>query len=297
MHSGVIILNKGENISSQNAVLKVKRLLGADKAGHTGTLDPLATGVLPILIGRAVKASEYVTSEDKHYCATLLLGIETDTEDITGEVLLRSDRIPSEDEVRGAVAKMVGTITQTPPMYSAIKVGGKKLYELAREGVVIERPAREVTIFSLGVERINEREYKLDVHCSKGTYIRTLCADIGRLLGVGGVMKTLCRTECAGYTLEDSYTIENLCSMTEDERLALIRPTEELFSHHERVDLSKFFSRLARCGVEIYLKKIGLHAECGKRFTLYDDGVFFALGEVREFDTGLAIKPIKQFDI
>ena len=297
MHNGVIILNKGENISSQTAVLKVKRLFGASKAGHTGTLDPLATGVLPILIGRAVKASEYVTSEDKHYSATLLLGIETDTEDITGEIVSSCDRIPSEDEVRQAVKKMIGEITQTPPMYSAIKVGGKKLYELAREGKVIERPSRNVIIFSIEVSRINEKEYKLDVHCSKGTYIRTLCADIGKLLGVGGVMKTLTRTECAGFTLDDAYTIEELEKMSEEERVSLIHPTEKLFEEYERIDFSPFFSRLARCGVEIYLKKINISAECGKRFSLYDNGVFFALGEVREFDTGLAIKPIKQFDI
>lgn len=297
MHNGVVILNKGENMSSQSAVLKVKRLFGVDKAGHTGTLDPLATGVLPILIGRAVKASEYVTSEDKHYSATLLLGIETDTEDITGAILSTSDRIPSEDEVMDAITKMVGKITQTPPMYSAIKVGGKKLYELAREGKVIDRPSREVTIYSIDAKRLSEKEYKLDVHCSKGTYIRTLLADIGRLLGVGGVMKTLCRTECAGYALDNAYTLDEIEAMTADERLTLIHPTEELFSNYDRVDLSEFFSRLARCGVEIYLKKIGLQAECGKRFALYDNGVFFALGEVREFDTGLAIKPIKQFDI
>ena len=297
MHSGVIILNKSENMTSQTAVLRVRRLFGVDKAGHTGTLDPLATGVLPILIGRAVKASEYVTSEDKHYSATLLLGIETDTEDITGEVISRSDIIPSEDEVRAAISKMIGKIIQTPPMYSAIKVGGKKLYELAREGKVIERPSREITIFSLRAEKLNEREYKLDVHCSKGTYIRTLCADIGRLLGVGGVMKTLTRTECAGFTLCDSYTLDELEKMNEDERLAKLHPTEKLFSEYKRVTLPPFFSRLARCGVEIYLKKIGLDATLGERFTLYDNGVFFALGEVREFDTGLAIKPIKQFDI
>lgn len=297
MHSGVIILNKGENMTSQTAVLKVRRLFGVDKAGHTGTLDPLATGVLPILIGRAVKASEYVTSEDKHYSATLLLGIETDTEDITGEVISRSDITRSEDEVRAAISKMVGKITQTPPMYSAIKVGGKKLYELAREGKVIERPSREVTIFSIDVERLNEKEYKLDVHCSKGTYIRTLCADIGKLLGVGGVMKTLTRTECAGFTLRDSYTIDEIMAMSEGERLSLIHPTEKLFSEYKKIALPPFFSRLARCGVEIYLKKIGLDATPGERFTLYDNGVFFALGEVREFDTGLAIKPIKQFDI
>ncbi|MBR5817144.1 MAG: tRNA pseudouridine(55) synthase TruB, partial [Clostridia bacterium] len=179
MKSGIVILYKDGGISSHTAVAKLKRLLGADKAGHTGTLDPLAEGVLPILIERGVKASEYIVSEDKHYRATLLLGITTDTEDITGEILTRSEKIPTESEVIRAVSEMVGDSYQTPPMYSAIKVGGRKLYDLAREGVVIEREKRPITVFAIECNKINDREYTLDVHCSKGTYIRTLCADIG----------------------------------------------------------------------------------------------------------------------
>ncbi len=295
--SGVIILNKEGNISSQGAVNRTKRLLMADKAGHTGTLDPMATGVLPILVGRGVKASEYVTSEDKHYGATLLLGITTDTEDITGEVLTECDRIPTEEEVLLAVKKMTGRIMQTPPMYSAIKIGGKKLYELARGGEVIEREPREITVYSIDTKKLSDREYYLEVHCSKGTYIRTLCADIGALVGVGGCMKTLCRTECAGFTLKDAHTLAEIEAMTEEEREALIIPTENLFSDVRKLTLQPFFARLARCGVEIYVKKIGITAEEGERFTLYDEKGFFALGEARAFDEGMAIKPIKQFDI
>ena len=295
MKSGVVILYKEENISSQGAVSRLKRLLGADKAGHTGTLDPLATGVLPILVGRGVKASEYITSEDKHYRATLLLGITTDTEDITGEVLTRSDKIPTEEEVRAAVGRMVGVSLQTPPMYSAIKVGGRKLYDLAREGKTVEREPREITVYSIGCERLSEREYTLDVHCSKGTYIRTLCADVGKALGCGGVMKTLMRTECAGFTLAEAHTLSEIEAM--DERESVIIPTEELFKTYPRVTLSPFFARLARCGVEIYLKKIGERIEVGQRVTLYDERGFFALAECREYEGGAALKPIKQFDI
>ena len=295
--SGVVILNKEEGISSQGAVNRLKRILDADKAGHTGTLDPMATGVLPVLINRGVKASEYVTSEDKHYGATLLLGITTDTEDITGTTLTVCDRIPSEEEVFAAVGKMVGKIKQIPPMYSAIKVGGKKLYELARCGEVVEREEREITVYKIDAKRLSDREYYLDVHCSKGTYIRTLCADIGAILGTGAVMKTLCRTECAGFSLDNAHTLAEIEAMTDEEKNAIIIPTEQLFSDIKRVTLSAFFSRLARCGVEIYLKKIALTAEVGERFTLYDEKGFFALGEVREFAEGLAIKPIKQFDI
>ena len=295
--SGVVILNKEEGISSQGAVNRLKRILDADKAGHTGTLDPMATGVLPVLINRGVKASEYVTSEDKHYGATMLIGITTDTEDITGTTLTVCDRIPSEEEVFAAVGKMVGKIKQIPPMYSAIKVGGKKLYELARCGEVVEREEREITVYKIDAKRLSDREYYLDVHCSKGTYIRTLCADIGAILGTGAVMKTLCRTECAGFSLDNAHTLAEIEAMTDEEKNAIIIPTEQLFSDIKRVTLSAFFSRLARCGVEIYLKKIALTAEVGERFTLYDEKGFFALGEVREFAEGLAIKPIKQFDI
>ena len=295
MKSGVVILYKDGGMSSQSAVSRLKRLLGIQKAGHTGTLDPMATGVLPILVGRGVKASEYVTSEDKHYRATLLLGITTDTEDVTGEVLTECDAIPDEATVRQAVRDMVGEREQVPPMYSAIKIGGKKLYELAREGKTVEREARRITVYSIGCEKINEREYSLDVHCSKGTYIRTLCADIGAALGCGGVMKTLERTECAGYTLADAHTLAEIEEM--EDRDGVILPTEDLFSNLRKIKLTPFFARLARCGVEIYLKKAGIQADMGERVTLFDGNGFFALGEVREFDTGAAIKPIKQFDV
>lgn len=295
--SGAVIIYKEQNMSSQGAVSRLKRLLNEKKAGHTGTLDPLATGVLPILVGRGVKASEYIVSEDKHYRATLLLGVTTDTEDVTGKVLTECEDIPGEDEVRAATQKMVGEIEQIPPMYSAIKIGGQKLYDLAREGKTVEREPRAITVYSIDCKRLNDKEYYLDVHCSKGTYIRTLCADIGKALGCGGTMKTLERTECAGFTVADAHTLEEIEKMSAEEREALVIPTEDLFPNLTPVKLSPFFARLARCGVEIYLKKISLAAEVGQRFRLFDEVGFFALGEVREFEDGLAIKPIKQFDV
>ena len=297
MKSGAVIVYKEQNMSSQGAVSRLKRILGEKKAGHTGTLDPLATGVLPILVGRGVKASEYILTEDKHYRTTLLLGITTDTEDITGSILTECDEIPDEAAVRSAVQGMVGEIEQVPPMYSAIKIGGRKLYDLAREGKTVEREARLITVYSIDCEKLSDKEYALDVHCSKGTYIRTLCADIGKALGCGGTMKTLERTECAGFTIKDAHTLDEIEKMSEEEREALIIPTENLFPTVESIMVSPFFTRLARCGVEIYLKKINVEAEIGKRFKLFDENGFFALGEVREFEDGLAIKPIKQFDI
>lgn len=295
MLCGAVIVNKEEGLTSQAVVNRVKRIFGASKAGHTGTLDPLATGVLPVLLERGVKASEYMLTSDKHYVATLLLGVTTDTEDVTGEVQSECDRIPAEGEVVACALSFVGKYMQTPPMYSALKVGGKKLCDLARAGVSIEREAREVEIFSIEVKRLTDREYSLDVRCSKGTYIRTLCADIGKALGCGGVMKTLCRATASGFTLENAHTLSELEAMTEQERLACVYPVEYIFRHWREVVLPPFFARLAHSGLEIYLHKIGLTLENGERVRLCDGDGFFALGEVREYEGGLAIKPIKQF--
>lgn len=295
MKSGVIIINKEIGPTSQGVVNRVKRLLGASKAGHTGTLDPMATGVLPVLLERGVKASEFMLSSDKHYVATLLLGLTTDTEDVTGETITESDLIPTEAEVMAAVSSFVGEYMQTPPMYSALKVGGKKLCDLAREGITVERQPRQVTIHSLTAERISEREYTLDVHCSKGTYIRTLCADIGARLGSGGCMKTLCRASASGFSLADAHTLAELENMTEAERESCVFPVEYIFRALPEVKLPAFFARLAHSGLEIYLKKINLDLPLGARVRLSDEQGFFALGEVREFEQGSAIKPIRQF--
>lgn len=297
MKSGIIVLKKEEGITSQGAVNRVKRLFGADKAGHTGTLDPLATGVLPILIGRAVKASEYMLSSDKYYRATLRLGLETDTEDITGSVISVCERIPAEDEVLTVAASFIGEGKQVPPMYSALKVGGRKLCDIARAGGEIERAPRSITIHRLDVQKIDDMRYFLDVHCSKGTYIRTLCADIGKRLGVGGVMETLERTRASVFTEEDAHTLGELEAMTEEEREASIIPVERVFEDLTAVNLPPFFERLASSGVEIYLKKLCLSLPVGLRVRLIGSNGFFALGEVRDFEAGAAIKPIKQFGI
>ena len=297
MANGVIILYKEGGITSQTAVNKIKRLLGVTKAGHTGTLDPMATGVLPILVGRGVKASEYLVTDSKHYGATLLLGITTDTEDVTGQTLTECRDIPPEDAVLAAIESMLGDSMQIPPMYSAIKKNGKKLCDLAREGITVEREPRKITVSKITAKKISEREYFIDVYCSKGTYIRTLCADIGKKLGVGGVMKTLERLSAGGYTVDDAHTLSEIEGMSEEERAALVLPIDSVFKDMDAVKLPPFFARLARCGVEIYLKKIGLTAEVGRRFRLYDGDEFFALGEVREFEDGFAIKPIKQFAV
>ena len=293
--SGLVIVNKEEGITSQGVVNRVKRIFGVSKAGHTGTLDPMATGVLPVLIGRGVKASEFMLTSGKHYGATLLLGVTTDTEDVTGKVLTESEVNCTEGEVLAAISGFIGEIMQTPPMYSALKVGGKKLCDLARRGEVVEREARPVTVYSIDVRRINTREYYLDVKCSKGTYIRTLCADIGAALGVGGCMKTLQRLSASGYKIDEARTLTELEEMSDEEKLSFVRPVEDVFRKYELVTLPDFFARLARSGLEIYLHKIKRSLKVGDVVRIADSSGFFAVGEVREFEGGLAIKPIRQF--
>lgn len=293
--SGLVIVNKEEGITSQGVVNRVKRIFGVSKAGHTGTLDPMATGVLPVLIGRGVKASEFMLTSNKHYGATLLLGVTTDTEDVTGTVLTECDVELGEEQVLSAITGFVGEIMQTPPMYSALKVGGKKLCDLARRGETVEREARPVTVYSIDARRINDREYYLDVVCSKGTYIRTLCADIGKALGVGGTMKTLERLSASGYSIEVAHTLSELEGMSEEDRLSLVYPVEDVFKKYELVELGDFFSRLAHSGLEIYLHKIKKDFKVGDVVRIADKNGFFAVGEVREFEDGLAIKPIRQF--
>jgi tRNA pseudouridine55 synthase len=180
-------------------------------------------------------------------------------------------------------------------MYSALKVGGKKLCDLARRGEVIEREARPVTVYSIKAERINDREYYLDVVCSKGTYIRTLCADIGASLGVGGAMKTLKRRSASGYSIDCAKTLTELEAMSQEEREALVYPVEDVFKKYEAVRLPDFFARLAHSGLEIYLYKIKKDHAVGTILRLEDADGFFAVGEVREYEDGLAIKPIRQF--
>lgn len=299
---GILILDKPAGMTSHDCVAIMRRLFHTRKVGHTGTLDPMATGVLPILLGRAAKAAEYLTAEDKHYIAGLRLGLTTDTEDITGVILTESASIPDEAAVQDAVKTFVGEIDQIPPMYSAIKVDGQKLYDLARQGITVERKARRITVSSLGCEKQDERTYTLDVRCSKGTYIRTLCADIGAKLGCGGVMCALRRAGSGSFTLDGAYTIEALEAMTDDERLACLLPTEALFSDLERLMLPTFYERLADNGQPIHLKKLyrGKYDESrytpGQRMTVCGENKgFFALGEVRAGDDGYVVKPIKKF--
>ncbi len=295
--NGVIIINKHKGVTSHDIVFKIRKLFNTKKVGHTGTLDPMAEGVLPILIGRAAKAAEYLTAEDKGYTAKIQLGITTDTEDTSGNILTKSDTLPAKIEFFEACNRFVGDIKQIPPMYSALKVNGKKLCDLAREGIEIEREARSIHISQIIPEEVDENAgiYRLFVHCSKGTYIRTLCADIGAYLGCGGAMSELLRTKSGNFTLEGSYTIAQLEAMSYEERCKLIIPTEELFSDCEKVILPDFYARLAKSGCEIYQSKIKTAYPVDEFVTMWDKNGFFALGQVRQYESGTAIKAIKLF--
>ena len=295
---GVLIVNKHAGCTSHDIVNKIRRLYGTKRVGHTGTLDPMATGVLVVLIGRAAKAEEYLQPGKKGYRATLRLGITTDTEDTTGNILTSSDTLPSPEKVLEVCRSFVGKTEQIPPMYSALKVGGKKLVDIARAGGEIERKPRPIDIYSLTCEATESTsDYKLDVICSGGTYIRTLCADIGNALGCGGAMASLHRTMTCGFSIEQSYTVDQLEKMTENERISLLIPTESLFEDCPVVALPEFFEKLCRGGCEIYQKKVGTKLDVGTRVRIYGKDGFFALGEVREYENGTAIKAIKTFAI
>ena len=228
---GIIVIHKEKGFTSHDVVAKLRGILHMKKIGHTGTLDPAAEGVLPVCAGKGTKLCDMLTDHDKTYRAVLLLGTETDTEDTTGAVLETKDTSGlTENEVRDAVCSFIGDYDQIPPMYSALKVDGKKLYELAREGKTVERKARPVKIFDIRIEKMELPEITMTVSCSKGTYIRTLCHDIGMKLSVGGCMKELLRTKVGRFEIADSLTLTDLQKLKEEDRLAeALLPVEEVF--------------------------------------------------------------------
>lgn len=208
--NGILNINKEKGYTSFDVVARLRGMLKIKKIGHTGTLDPDATGVLPVCVGNATKVCSLLTDKDKEYVCTMRLGVETDTQDMTGTVLHAFEVKVSEDLVRSVILEFIGEIAQIPPMYSALKVQGKKLCDLARKGIEVERKPRMVRIFSITVEEMCLPLVKMRIHCSKGTYIRTLCYDIGRRLGCGAAMESLVRTRVADFSLEDSFALDEV---------------------------------------------------------------------------------------
>jgi tRNA pseudouridine55 synthase len=235
---GVLLLDKPLGLSSNEALQKVKRLYRAEKAGHTGTLDPLATGLLPLCFGAATKFSQISLESDKHYLATLQLGVTTTTGDAEGQVLLARSVNVTRAQVQAACEQLTGTIEQLPPMYSALKRDGKPLYEYARQGIEVQRQSRSVTIARLEIIEGDQAVWVLDVHCSKGTYIRTLAEDIGQHLGCGAHLKALRRTGCGGLNLDNSHTLAQLLAMDEAQLQAALLPVDSTLSDWPEVLLS-----------------------------------------------------------
>lgn len=230
MYHGMINVYKEKGFTSHDVVAKLRGITGQKKIGHTGTLDPDAVGVLPVCLGSATKLCDMLTDKDKEYVAVFRLGMVTDTQDISGRVLEERKVDLSEEEVREAVYAFRGNIQQIPPMYSALKVNGRKLYELAREGKVVERAARPVSVYEIEILQENMPEFTIRVRCSKGTYIRTLCHDIGQKLGCGAVMVSLKRTAAGSFTLEQAHTLLELQQLAEEGRLQeVILPVEDNF--------------------------------------------------------------------
>lgn len=226
MANGIIIIDKPAGWTSMDVCAKLRGILKTKKIGHAGTLDPMATGVLPVFVGQATRAVSFAEGGEKEYVARLRLGLTTNTQDTEGEALTQSPVTVGREELEAVLPRFTGEISQIPPMFSAIKINGQKLYDLARQGKEVERKARAVTIFALEVvEQVSETDYILRIRCSKGTYVRTLCHDIGQALGCGGCMFSLRRTMAAGFTLDESVTLEQMQEGGE----ALLRPTDSLF--------------------------------------------------------------------
>lgn len=305
---GVLAVHKPAGFTSHDVVAKVRRLVSMKRIGHTGTLDPAVTGVLPLCLGRSTRIVEYLQEMPKEYVATLRLGLATDTEDMTGTITEQIDTVEvSEEQVRHVLGQMIGTISQVPPMYSAIKVDGKRLYELAREGKTIERKAREVTIYELEIidfKAGDHPEVSFRALCSKGTYIRTLCVDIGRALHVPSVMVELVRTQSAGISLDQCVTFEQIAEAVEQGVLEqhLIKPDQAMSNLPSyTVDASVYEHTLQ--GKRISIDAIQPHDESqlladmtteSPVFKLYaPDGIF--IGIFRLEQPAQEIVPVKVF--
>ncbi len=285
--NGIILIDKPQGWTSHDVVGKLRGILHERRIGHSGTLDPLATGLLVVFIGRATRAVEFAEADRKEYIAGLRLGMSTDTQDITGRIISKETDIPDEPEVRIAIERFRGELEQIPPMYSAVKIGGKKLYELARKGESIERKPRHITIFGLEITGRSDNDYILDVVCSKGTYIRTLCHDIGAALGCGGCMSSLRRTKSGVFSVDNAYTIAEIqeaADRREEEKLLL--PIDTLFAGYTKLSVDADSEKKLKNGCIINT------SSPDGRFRVYsEDGEFLLLGDVK----GGVMKTVKNF--
>lgn len=297
--NGIIVIDKENGYTSFDVVAKMRRICGEKKIGHTGTLDPMATGVLPILIGNATKAQSLLPESDKEYEATFSFGITTDTLDITGKVLSQTESNVKSEDLEAVLPQFRGDIMQLPPMYSAISKDGVRLYELARKGLVTEREARPITVYKLDLLNFDEQlqSAQILVKCSKGTYIRSICDDIGQALGCGAVMTSLRRVTACGYTLDDAITLEKAKELSENGMLEeYLRPTESVFACYPSVKVTEAQAVRFKNGGGLMLSRTDVddNSENGAYYRVYNSSdVFLGLGYVNKEKEELSVK--KQF--
>ena len=273
--NGILLVDKPQDWTSHDVVAKLRGVFGERRVGHSGTLDPLATGLLVVFFGKATKAVEFSEAAEKEYLAHLRLGIETDTQDITGTVLRTSSEIPDLAALESVLPRFCGEIQQIPPMYSAIKVNGKKLYDIARRGGEVERQPRVIFIRELSLLGEENGEFILRVRCSKGTYIRTLCHDIGQMLGCGGVMTALRRTRVGNYDVRVAHTVAALTELERDEAESLLLPLDSVFSDLKAVTLSDLNEAHCRNG-----RPFSLQLPDGRYRVYGKDGQFLMVANV-----------------
>lgn len=290
---GILIIHKPIGMTSFDVVARVRRLTGTKKVGHTGTLDPDASGVLPVCVGKATKVIEFLMEKDKAYRVGLLLGRTTDTQDASGTTIEEKPVTASFQEIERTITSFIGNKEQVPPMYSAIKVNGKKLYELARQGIEIERKPRPVTFYGIHIISMEQDDDKvrvlMDVECSKGTYMRTLCHDIGAALTCGGLMESLVRTRTGPFLLEESHTLEDLDTLKNSGRLnsALISPDKAIEGLPKVVVSERDAVRLRNgLTVKVFIEK-------GFCRIYHEGGTFLAIGKASEYENAILLKSHK----
>lgn len=300
MINGIVIINKEKGYTSHDVCAKVRGILRQKKVGHTGTLDPDATGVLPVCLGNATKLCDVLTDKTKEYIATILLGTVTDTLDIGGVVLSQNPVLVSEEEVRETVLSFLGKSMQIPPMYSALKQNGKKLYELARAGIEVERQPRPIEIFEIEILDINLPRVEIRILCSKGTYIRSLCDDIGKKLGCGGCMENLKRTRVENFYMKDACLLQELEQYKKEDRLCdVIIPVDRVFKDLYKASIKPEYNRILEngntCTKEMLLSEWDLNLlENGQRILAYhSSGEFYGIYEYYEGEN--ILKPYKMF--
>lgn len=290
MLNGIICINKPQGFTSFDVIAKLRGILRMKKLGHAGTLDPLATGVLPVFAGRATRACDIVPDNDKSYTAGFKLGTVTDTQDITGNILSESTPHIDISMLSEAAMHFKGDIMQVPPMYSAVSVGGKRLYELARKGIEIERPAKAITVYDIEVTDFDPASQSgiLNISCSKGTYIRTIIHDIGGYLGCGAVMTSLLRTSSCGFTLSDCFTFEDIIKMRDDDTLSShIIPVEKIFEVYPEIILSEKQSAMYKNGVKLSLEYIKNFKRDYPKYRVFDNENRFIGTAVSDTEAGI----------